>query len=272
MEKQKPKIDQMALLAPNQTKPGNHPGDKPVSIDYFAASRPEGVAASIEANPEHLADLHPEKLVEELIEITGADYEYAKDSGLLDRFFHEDRADGAIIHILIGNQEEKGFGGGHHDASIGRVPDSRAAIVDKDSLSDTSKLGKTTKKNLKRKAEDWAPGRKLVSIHGQLRTELNEKNQERLVASSVFPESMDAFSTLRMITHAFDNSAEAEVHDGIKVVEKNIELPNGDMRLKIIADTETDKIITAYPVPKHSTAVTPDEEQVKAWQEQTNKE
>lgn len=194
-------------------------------------------------------------------------YEYAVDSGLVDIFdFDPETGEDALRHLLEGDVIEHQNGarevsGFHHEPSARR----QQTYVDREILED-----KNPRYRRDFREYPFSPYNAHVVVDGYRKSSLrrNEDGSLKEVTekSSMFPKEYDALAVMQAIRIARDTrnmSNDKEGAGGVIVTEGMTPLLDGQntMRLRLILDKDTQKIISAFPMARRSEQVqfTPEE-------------
>ena len=190
-------------------------------------------------------------------------YEYARDSGLLDKFVYDPASgDDAILHILAGNVKTGADGaeiveGFHHEPSAAYGQDLyQRTYVDR---SDHHTLNKKKRTELADngpfetyKAHTVVAGRK------KLTTQNNpESGQPEVVAakSGMFPKEYDGLAVLQAIRLAADSrdrDHDERQENGNVLNVSYAPMIDGEslMKIRLVFNSDTSKIVSAYPIVK----------------------
>jgi hypothetical protein len=230
-------------------------------------------APAVSENPllgqEHSLDAARETALRNLLPY---DYDDAKQSGLIDLFYHDEHTDG-LLHTLAGGMRtgESGDGfvseGYHHEPSgeqhwphVKTGDDSMpATYVDRSHLESAN-----SNERAKYREFPLEPYQAQVVINGVKKAAIHRHEQtgelSRVAAkNTMFPKEYDAYMVLRAIQDAYNNhdpAAEVLSEDatGAPVLVFTGQAPlldgKSSMPIRIVADAESRKIKTAIPIAK----------------------
>ncbi len=174
-------------------------------------------------------------------QLLGTDYDYAKQTGLMDQFYMEPHTGrDSLLHILGGDTHVSAEGatvrsGFHHEPSA-RHPQTKVISRIED--------------------RPWEPYKANVAIEGRLKQrpiiDPNTGEQKFLPEfNSMFPKEYDALAVMKAITGARDNRDQS--HDkldrGRISTFGTVKLADGktDMKIKLVLDPKDQKIMAAIP-------------------------
>lgn len=219
---------------------------------------------------------------EKVRQLLGTDYEYARDSGLLDIFHYDpETGEDGLMHVLSGEvvQSPDGFivaRGFHHEPSARLMQeglDIREEHKTKDITPPVDELPSKLRRDFRR--GDFEPYKAYVQIKGRKKLDLASlergDDDPHLSASGMFPEEYDPLTVLQTIKIARDNrditkdkighlphhrrigNYEARAPllnaDPTKSMDEILADPRTSMKIRLIMDKEG-KIISAYPAQK----------------------
>ncbi len=234
--------------------------------------QPELQSVVPQISPEQLAEntANREANVKELL---GMDYDYARESGLVDMFYYDPvTGEDGLTHTLGGNLRTKANGmveplGFHHEPSGEMMwPHTTDSVTGEAQPSTRVQRGHLESLNNKERARfkehPLEPYRAQVAIGGLTKYAPYRENGETVYAparSSMFPKEYDVLPVLQSIRTAMNDperTVEPSVNDEgtpVTVVQGNAKLIDGktDMPVRMVLDAETGKIRTAIPMIKN---------------------
>jgi len=244
----------------------------PESAPQDPSLLPESMPSVPQITPEQIAEntAHRESVVKDLL---GMDYDYAKESGLVDMFYYDPvTGEDGFMHTFGGNLRNTPNGmveplGYHHEPS-------GEAIWPKTIHPETGETQPTTRvhrehlaslNNRERarfKEHPLEPYRAQVVIGGLTKYAPFRENGETTYAparSSMFPKEYDALPVMQSIRAAMsdpERTVEPSVNDEgvpVTVVQGNAKLLDGktDMPVRMVLDAQNGKIRTAIPIIKN---------------------
>lgn len=186
-------------------------------------------------------------------DLLGVDYDYARDSGLIDRFYlNPETGEDGLLHILSGDilTNEAGAilpGGFHHE------PSSRdnSTRVEREHLEHKGSRDSRDYREI-----PYNPYAAHIVIEGfrKTRTQLDAKSGEvtTLPANNgMYPKEYDALAVLQTVRKAVDERDVANdvVHENTITNDTTVTLLDGQtpMKLRLLLDRATGKVLTAYP-------------------------
>lgn len=212
------------------------------------AQRDEALKALLDPSPNgEPMDHHP-------------NYEFAKDSGLLDIFYFDpETGEDGLRHILEGDVRHGENGarevaGYHHEPSA-QGPDT---FVDYEALSKKNSRGMRDYKRF-----PFSPYNAPVVIKGYAKSVLQRREdgsfEEITSKSSMFPEEYDALAVMqaaRIALETRDTRNDEKADKNLIVSEGFAPMLDGEhhMKLKLWLDADTGQLVTAFPIVKRSTS------------------
>ncbi len=199
--------------------------------------------------------------------LLGTDYEFAEQSGLIDMFYYDSETgrDG-LMHALVGEQLESDTGekmvqGFHHETSVAVLDE--AGISDGLTHVDRSHLDGANSRARSEFAErPFEPYKARVVINGKPKKTWHidpQTNEPTIINTKnvMYPKEYDSLAVLKTIEAAYgsrDVTSEKRVASSHgEVIEVYGEAPlidaHASITLRMILDPDTEKIISAYPVP-----------------------
>lgn len=204
------------------------------------------------------------------------DLQYAKDAGLIDMFYYNaETGEDGLLHTLSGAMETQSDGltmpqGYHHEES-GEALAAKVRLEDgtvvPDTRVDRTHIADLNAKKRRQFAEHpMEPYTAQVVIGGfrKMSIHRNADGTKKVTPAknSMFPRQYDALGVLQAIRLANENQDPASVREtfdeasgmGTIIVEGNAPLIDGEtpMRIRIVKDQETGKILTALPIMPHN--------------------
>ncbi len=191
---------------------------------------------------------------------TFGNFEYARDSGLIDMFAYDpDKNIDGLMHILVGDVVQEPSGrvrveGFHinHDADYVRQKYSSGENTE-------HLLGASSKHRRRYVERPFEPRKAQVTIGGHSKFEINTNEHGKPVATAVdnamFPHEYDALAAMQAIRIARDGRDRSrDKHiDGVIVNESSAPMIDGVTQMPmVVVMAEDEKVITAYPRAKES--------------------
>lgn len=184
-----------------------------------------------------------------------ANYESAKNLGLIDMFFYDpDTGEDGLVHTLSGDMVTTGEGaeipvGFHHERSGAFGPRSRPSTVDRESLK-----GLNSYELSDYKENPYEPYAARVNVVGYAKLSRDRKDPQKVqrTHNSMFPLEYDNLTVLRAIGVAWENRDRTLDHvenNGLvrgygfapMIDGKNL------MKITLLMKPGTEKIVSAYP-------------------------
>jgi len=214
-----------------------------------------------------------------LRELLPIDYDYAQETGLIDRFYYDpDTGEDGLLHTLAGNLRTGPGGafvaeGFHHEPSAELVwpsvmtEDGNAQSVTRVSREHLEGANNDTRQEFREFPLE--PYRARVAVNGLMKYTIhrNQKTGEASLApakNSMFPKEYDALAVMQSIRIAQDtrdrskdiSSKNVEGRD-VLVAEGSAPLMNDEkqMQIRMIMDAETGKIMSAMPNVKRKPGI-----------------
>lgn len=234
------------MLNLNKNKNMTTPTEAHPHTPFYA----ESVPAHFESASERLFMEHRDVVLHDLL---ATDYEFAKDSGLLDKFYLDPKAgQDALLHILTGDIETNDTGGiipggFHHE------PSARDGLtyVERDHIEHRRKAD----------ARDYIevpynPYAAQIVIEGFRKTRhtkdgITGELTPRPVNNGMFPKEYDALTVMQAIWQALETRDTSKDRQSGKyiITEGRAMLLDGEttMKLRLCLDEETGKVISAFP-------------------------
>ncbi len=198
--------------------------------------------------------------------LLGTDYEFAKDSGLVDVFYYdaETQQDG-LLHTLSGNSRIDQEGrvvveGFHHEpsADIGSFP-VKGTRVDREHLE-----GANSSKRRTFAEQPYEPYYAKVEIEGRKKrgTITDKETGEKRVTqinNGMYPKEYDPLAVMQAVRLAKDERDKSkdqisETDQGREVIVSETLAPMLDgehkFKIRLVLDRDTEKVITAMPYPR----------------------
>lgn len=234
------------------------------------------------ASPEITAQVAENQAQREAVlhQLLGVDYEQARDEGLIDQFYYDPRTgEDGLMHVLGGDvtkhEEAELPGGFHHEPSasvVWPVEEGKPArtYVNREHVADliarrASETDPKTKKRLQTRISDFREfpfepyhGRVVIDDKKKLTLRHDEATGEKTKViepnNGMFPKEYDPFTVLKAIKTAHDSRDSAGdeiiIDNGLVVGEGTAPMLNSEnkMRIRLLLDPETDKIISAFPI------------------------
>jgi hypothetical protein len=209
-----------------------------------------------------------------LQQMLGTDYDYAKQSGLIDVFDYDPATNqDGLLHILTGDMEETAGGvpipsGFHHEPSAqaggsvvsGEVP---SAQVDRSHLEDAN--SEHRKKYRERPAEPYLAQ---VAIGGQPKMEFVKNAEGTMQAvrakSAMYPQEYDALAVMQSVRQARDTSEGLNGRVSVNARGETVIITNGtakmidgvtDMPIRLVLNPKNMRVKSAYPIVKGKTGL-----------------
>lgn len=216
------------------------------SLDTHIQTAPDAII------DEQLAIAHEAERTAYLQNALGTDYDYAKNSGLLDMFYRDDATgEDGVMHILAGvrRTSEEGVpftSGFHHEPSAANAQ----TYVDRTHL-ETGNTGKRGTLHRKKYAEHrYEPYRAKTIIHGL----------EKAASSTMYPKEYDALTVLQTIKQAYNerDPSQDELKENGKLLNTgDATMLDGQtkMKIRLIMDPKTKEIISAFPLVSEKTVL-----------------
>jgi hypothetical protein len=192
-------------------------------------------------------------------------YEYARDSGLIDMFYY-DPATGqdGLVHVLSGNivrdDEATTAEGYHHEPSGAFAPLTQpASYVDRSHIETLNAKGRA---EFTRRPFEPYKAKALVAGIMKTSVQVNDKTgaKELVVAKSgMFPQEYDALGVMQAVRIALSNRTvtQGSKSPGIIVAEGTAPMIDGEtpMNIRLVLDEKTDKVLSAWPLIKKAGAM-----------------
>ncbi len=235
------------------------------------------------ATPESLHRLDQEVRQHVLEQMLGSDFDYAREHGLIDLFAYDPvKEQDGILHVLAGAVETDTDGnkirsGLHSEAGASRVWNPREAsdeaghrtyvdtgYVDrlKDELEKTTGKRRDSIKSTIRQftPEPFEPHAARVVIDDEYKGKFvrneNGEYERKIVDSVMFPREYDVLMVLKSIAEAYntrDPQSDTPNDAGYEVNDTGLALMldgKHSMRVRLVLDPETKKIVTAHPLDR----------------------
>ncbi len=204
--------------------------------------------------------------------VLGVDYEYAKDSGLLDIFYHDpETGEEALEHILIGTEivHESGareVAGFHHELSSIRSD----TYVDHEKMQAVRSNKRSEFKRL-----PYNPYNVIPVVRGFEKSVVttdkttSEKKIQRS-KSSMFPREYDALAVMqavRIARETRDASNDTQSESGYIIADGLAPMLDGqsNMTIRLVMEPATHKIVTAFPLHHKQKVVSMSPEEVRGY-------
>lgn len=182
-------------------------------------------------------------------------YEYARDSGLLDQFYYDPATgDDGIMHTLVGDTRldletgAKEVAGFHHEPSAS----DRSTYVDRSGISQ-----KPDKHKVQYNELPFEPYRAEVVVKGYAK-QVFQKNKEGKIeavkaGSSMFPREYDVLAVLqaaRIARDTRDRSLDTPGRNGTVIATGEVPMLDGaaSMKLRLILSKDNERVMTAFPL------------------------
>lgn len=206
-----------------------------------------------------------------LRELLGTDYEFAHESGLLNMFYYNpDSGEDGLMHVLGGEQIETAEGvrivrGFHHEPSgeTAWVYDSHGNMLEKSDtkVDRTHLMGANSRRRREFLQLPHEPYLARVVIGGlkKITPTIDRQTGESTLVdtnNSMFPKEYDALTVLRTVAQATKNrdKSQDKLSKNSEVITTvgTAKMLDGEtnMRIKLVLDAKTGKVISAYPIVK----------------------
>lgn len=202
------------------------------------------------------------------------DLEYARDAGLIDMFYYDPKSgEDGLLHTLSGNLDiEDGSlmpQGYHHEPSgealapLVQTPNGQAVRetrVDRDHI--PGQKAKRRKMYAEYPMEPYA-AQVIIGGYRKLAINRNEDGTKTITPArnSMFPKEYDALGVMQAVRIASENIDPEQTKYGtasngqpVKIVQGEVPLIDGStpMRVRLVLDAQTDKVLTALPMMSHN--------------------
>lgn len=198
----------------------------------------------------------------QLRQLLGNDYDFARDSGLIDVFYFDpETGQDGLLHTLSGNirvgsEEERVPEGFHHEPS--------GVALGKGEVDRTHLAGKSPSDKRRFAEFPYEPYSARVRVDGKDKVSLTTDSKTgkpvvRKATNGMYPKEYDALAVMQTVKRARDERDKAA--DVRKVNPNGREVMYNEgavtmlddktpMRIRLVMEPDTDKVITAYPVFK----------------------